>query len=157
MSDDQLNAAMQDARQYARKLLKSLRMKHLSREDAEQEACVGVLKAVQAWDAAKLPLPQYTRMVVRHQLLNWVRQEHRATNTDPLPDDIHAPEVENDFEEIIDALESLPAEHYALLRERFLVGRTLAAIGSDTGISRQAVNLRQQAALSAIRKSLGVA
>lgn len=156
----------------------------IERDDLVSWGLVGLFHAARAWDASRglafstLAMTAIERMIRRGVRSEWRAGEPHATlSLDALlcedgeagaSRDRHLDQIEDeasDVEEQIVRLETrlllrqavaeLTPEQQWVVQQRFFHHRTLQDLAAEAGTSRQAIHLREQTILRALRRKLG--
>jgi RNA polymerase sigma factor (sigma-70 family) len=163
--------------------LKRYHIEGIEREDLVSWGLMGLVHAARAWDASRglafstLAVTAIERMIRRGVRSEWrAREAHATLGLDALLSDTaedgasgerHLDQLEAEGESVEEqivrleirlmlrqALAELSPEQQWVVRQRFYHHRTLQEVATEAGTTRQAIHLREQNILRALRRKL---
>ncbi len=109
-------------------------------DEVVQDAWLTAVRRVRAFDPAVGPFAAWLRGIAANLLRNHFRREkRRACHVQPLVGDPVAAHANTDAERIAQALSALPEHYEAVLRAKYLDGRSVADIAQERDESPKAV------------------
>jgi RNA polymerase sigma factor (sigma-70 family) len=171
-AEARVDALVNDNLGLATALAQRFNIARVDLEDKIQEARVGLLTAAQSFDESRgVPFGAYATRVIRNRLSNLFNAQKRVagaevqeldapvgemdgeTGQSMLADRFKNDPADDDLAAVGEIMDSLPARPRRVWAG-FMAGKTLAAIGQEEGISKQAVNKIMQATQNTLRAEL---
>jgi RNA polymerase sigma-70 factor (ECF subfamily) len=125
-------------------------------DDAVQETWLTIAKSLECFDADRGSFAVWAcgvaANVIRNRLRDWRRSSGRTT---PLTGDEPGRAAGDTALRIAEVLANLPTEYEAVLRGKYLDGRTVAEMAAATGDSEKAIESRLTRAREAFRGAYG--
>jgi RNA polymerase sigma-70 factor (ECF subfamily) len=158
-----LRAVRMIVHRYCRARLGSLPGAHHAADDAAQEVCLAVLKAIPDYRHEGRPFEAFVYRIAARRVADVMRAAYRdAVPVDRVPDAVCAdPTPEEAAVSSADAararalLELLPEQPREVVTLRVAVGLSAAEVGNALGMSPGAVRVAQHRALSRLRELAG--
>ena len=171
-AEARVDALVNDNLGLATALAQRFNIARIDLEDKIQEARVGLLTAAQSFDESRgVPFGAYATRVIRNRLSKLFNAQKRVagaevqeldapvgemdgeTGQSMLADRFKNDPADDDLAAVGEIMDSLPARPRRVWAG-FMAGKTLAAIGQEEGISKQAVNKIMQATQNTLRAEL---
>jgi RNA polymerase sigma-70 factor (ECF subfamily) len=124
-------------------------------DEVSQETWLTAVRRLRAFDPSAGSFAAWLRGIAANVLRNHFRREKQRTRrTQPLESEMLAVEEKREeAERIATALGSLPAHYEAVLRMKYLEGRSVADIAAERGESPKAVESQLSRAREAFRQA----